>query len=156
MDAVTYPNAKTITFINENMIPLRLFFDARPWSVDFNIQWTPTIITLDQEGKEHHRTVGFLSPEELIPSLILGIGKLHFDATQLDDALRYFEKLSDYPTSDSTPEAIYWRGVSKFKSTHDPIALKEAYQHLETKYPSSEWTKRAYPYRLLESMREAA
>jgi len=152
MDAVTYPNTGIINFINENMIPLRLSFDAKPWSAEFIIQWTPTIITLDQEGKEHHRTVGFLSPEELIPSLILGIGKVYFDGSNFDKAAQNFEMLADYPNSNSTPEGIYWRGVSKFKNTHDPTALKETYQYLEAKYPSSEWAKRAYPYRLLEPL----
>jgi len=156
MGAVTYSNAGIIAFINENMIPLRLFFDEKPWSAKFNIQWTPTIITLDQEGKEHHRTIGFLSPEELIPSLILGIAKMYFDEGNLDNAARNFEKLADYPNSNSTPEAIYWRGVSKYKSTHDPTALKETYQYLEAKYPSSEWTKRANPYKLLEPLRTLA
>ena len=156
MDAVTYPNTGTIKFINENMIPLRLSFDAKPWSSEFNIQWTPAIIILDQEGNEHHRTVGFLSPEELIPSLILGIGKVYFNTGNLDKATQHFEMLADYPNSNSTPEAIFWRGVSKFKSTHDPIALKETYQYLEAKYPSSEWAKRAYPYRLLETLHKVA
>lgn len=156
MDTVTYPNTNIINFINENMIPLRLSFDAKPMSTEFNIQWTPTIITLDQEGNEHHRTVGFLSPEELIPSLILGIGKMYFDKGNLDKAARNFEKLTDYPNSNSTPEGIYWRGVSKYKSTHDPNALKDIYQYLEVKYPASEWTKRAYPYRLLETLHKVA
>ena len=156
MDTVTYPNTSIINFINENMIPLRLSFDAKPWSAEFNIHWTPTIITLDQEGNEHHRTIGFLSPEELIPSLILGIGKMYFDKGNLDKATRNFERLTDYPTSNFTPEAIYWRGVSNFKSTHDPNALKDTYQYLEVKYPASEWTKRAYPYRLLETLHKVA
>jgi len=69
MAAVTYPDAKVISFVSENMVPIQVLFDAKPLSVDFNVKWTPTLITLDTEGKEHHRTVGFLSPDELIPSL---------------------------------------------------------------------------------------
>jgi tetratricopeptide (TPR) repeat protein len=150
MDAVTYPDAKVIGFIGENMIPLRVQFDAQPLSADFKVKWTPTLVTLDSHGTEHHRTVGFLSPEELIPSLLLGIAKTYFEADRFDEALQNFEKLlAEYPKSDSAPEAIYLQGVCRYKSTHDAKPLKEAYEKLSAEYPSSEWTRRAYPYRLL-------
>lgn len=150
MGAVTYPDPKVIKFVNERMIPLQVRFDAQPIATDFNVKWTPTIITLDSRGKEHHRTVGFLASEELIPSLLLGIAKKHFDADQFNDALANMNQLlSGYPESDSTSEAIYLRGVSLYKSTHDPKPLKEAYEKLNARDPNGEWTKRAYPYRLL-------
>jgi tetratricopeptide (TPR) repeat protein len=150
MDAVTYPDAKVIGFISENMIPLRVQFDAQPLSADFKVKWTPTLVTLDSHGTEHHRTVGFLSPEELIPSLLLGIAKTYFEADRFDEALQNFEKLlAEHPKSDSAPEAIYLQGVCRYKSTHDAKPLKEAYEKLSAEYPSSEWTRRAYPYRLL-------
>ncbi len=150
MDAVTYPDHRVIEFIQSHMIPLRVPFDDKPLSADFNVKWTPTLVTLDPEGKEHHRTVGFLAPEELIPSLLLGIAKSHFDRERFDEALSTLDRLrTDYPNSDSAPEAIYLRGVSKYKSTHDPKPLKGAYEQLQARHPSSEWTKRAYPYRLL-------
>ena len=79
MDAVTYPETAVSNFIMEHLIPLRIAFDAQPHATDFNVVWTPTIITLDAEGNEHHRTTGFFSPEELIPSLKLGAGKTYFD-----------------------------------------------------------------------------
>lgn len=150
MDAVTYPEAKVIAFISENMIPLRVPFDAEPLCSDFNVKWTPTLITLDSHGKEHHRTVGFLSHEELIPSLLLGMAKSYFETDRFDEALKSIEKLLEqYPKSDSVPEAIYLRGVCGYKSTKDPKPLKEAYEKLSAEHPSSEWTKRAFPYRLL-------
>lgn len=150
MDTVTYPNDKVIEFIQKNLIPLRVAFDAQPWSPEFNVKWTPALIILDAEGKEHQRTVGFLPPEELIPSLLLGVAKSYFDREKFSEALSALDKiLTEYPKSDSAPEAIYLRGVCGYKSTHNPKPLKEAYEQLQTKYPSSGWTKRAYPYRLL-------
>lgn len=150
MAAVTYPNDKVVRFVNEKMIPLQVRFDALPISADFNVKWTPTIITLDSDGNEHHRTVGFLAPEELIPSLLLGIAKAYFDADIFDAALVNLNNLlSDYPGSDSSAEAIYLRGVCLYKSTHNPKPLKEAYEQLNARDPKGEWTKRAYPYRLL-------
>ena len=151
MAAVTYPDDKVISFINEKMIPLQVSFDAQPIAIDFNVKWTPTIITLDSNGREHHRTVGFLAPEELIPSLLLGIAKVYFDADQFDSALTILNKLiSEYPESNSTSEAIFLRGVSLYKNTHDAKPLKEAYETLNARDPKDGWTKRAYPYRLLK------
>jgi len=150
MDAVTYPDARVVSFIDENMIPFRVLYDAEPLSKDFNIKWTPTIITLDSGGLEHHRSVGFLEPDALISTILLGIAKVFFDTNRFDDALINLEKiLKDYPETNSAPEAIYMRGVSLYKNTDDPRELKEAYEKLRDKYPESEWAKKAYPYRLL-------
>lgn len=150
MDAVTYPDAKVAVFIDKKLIPLRISSDKKPQSEDFNIKWTPTLIILDQEGGERHRTVGFLAPEELISSLLLGIGKLHFDNDQLEDALLAFEEvLGSYAESSSAPEAIYLRGVCRYKIEKNSKILKEAYEKLKADFSTSEWTMRAYPYRLL-------
>jgi len=150
MGAVTYPDEKVEEFISKHVIPLQERSDAQPLATDFNVKWTPTLITLDSNGKEHHRTLGFLPPEELIPSLLLGIAKCHFDLERFAEALSSLDKLlADYPKSDSAPEAIFLRGVSRYKNTRDPKPLKEAYEKLQSEYPASEWTKRAYPYRLI-------
>lgn len=150
MDAVTYPESKVVSFIEENFIPLRLGFDSKPYSDTFNVKWTPTLITLSPEAQEHHRTVGFLGPEELIPSLLLGLGKYAFENDRFDEALARFEQLlAGYGRSDSAPEAIFLSGVCRYKRSHDAKPLKEAYEKLNGAFPDSEWTKRAYPYRLL-------
>ncbi|NIS75742.1 MAG: tetratricopeptide repeat protein, partial [Deltaproteobacteria bacterium] len=94
---------------------------------------------------------GFLSPEELIPSLYLGIGKACFDAGQFDKALEYFDNLlTEYPKSDFAPQTIYLQGVSRYKSQDRPQSLREAYERLKAEYPAGYWTNRAYPYRLIE------
>ncbi len=150
MDAVTYPDQKVINFINQHFVPLRIPSDAKPYAVDFNIHWTPSIIILDEEGREHHRTLGFLAPEELIPSLYLAIGKSSFDTENLDKAQVYFDNLlTEYPKSDFAPQGIYLQGVSRYKSTQNPQPLKRAYELLNAQHPASYWTKRAYPYRLI-------
>lgn len=150
MGAVTYPNEGVVEFIKKHMVPIQVLFDSQPLATNFNIQWTPAVITLDEEGKEHHRTIGFLSPEEFIPSLMLGIAKCHFDRERFSEAIAMIEGiLKDYPKSDAAPEAVYMRGVALYKSTHGGEHLKEAYKRLQSEYPSSEWAKRAQPYKLL-------
>lgn len=150
MDAVTYPQPEVVDFINKNVIPLQVASDAQPLAADFNIKWTPSLVTLGADGSEHHRTVGFLAPEELIPSLLLGIAKVHFDADRYSEAMLFLNRLlSEYAASDSTPEAVFLLGVCRYKSSSKPAPLKEAYEKLLAEYPDSEWTRRAYPYRLL-------
>jgi hypothetical protein len=150
MDAVTYPDNKVVRFIEENFIPLRVAHDSKPYSEKFNVKWTPTLIVLSPEDQEHHRTVGFLGPEELIPSLLLGLGKYYLENDHYDEAQVRFKQLIDgYGQSSSAPEAFFLIGVSNYKQSHDPMALKAAYEKLNVAFPDSEWTKRASPYRLL-------
>ncbi len=150
MDAVTYPNADVVAFIQDHVVPIRLPSDAKPEAGDFNVKWTPTLVILDTGGGEHHRTTGFLAPEQLIPMILLGIGKTHFEREQFPEAIAAMDRLlAGYSDSDAAPEAIFFRAVSRYKNTNDAQPLKQAYEELTTKYPSSEWARRAAPYRLL-------
>ncbi len=82
--------------------------------------------------------------------ILLGIGKTHFEREAFTEAITSLDTLlKDYSKNDSAPEAIYYRAVSQYKSTHNAEPLKETYEKLHAEYPSSEWTKGAAPYRLL-------
>ena len=107
MDTVTYPDPRTSEFVHRYMIPLRARTNSlAPWTARFVIEYTPTVITLDSDGEEHHRTVGFLPPEEFIPSLMLGIGKSHFDAREFTKARLILEwLLTEFPHSQAAPGA---------------------------------------------------
>jgi hypothetical protein len=149
MGAVTYPDTRVAEFVTSRMVPLQVLADSQ-LAGDFKVKWTPTIVVLDYYGKEHHRTVGFFPPEEFIPNLILGMGKIDFDTDQFNDAILNLDQLlARFPKSDAAPEAIYLRGVARYKSSQNAAPLKEAYEKLKADYPASEWTKRAEPYSLL-------
>ncbi|MGB6066034.1 MAG: tetratricopeptide repeat protein [Desulfomonilaceae bacterium] len=147
MDAVTYSNKKVAEFINANMIPVRVPHNQKPLTEEFKVKWTPTVITLDQDGKEQQRTIGFLPPSELIPSLMLGIGKTRLERGEFAQAIPELKEVSaKYPTSDSAPEAVFYLGVAQFKSTHDLKYLRQAYDKLAAQYPKSQWAMKASPY----------
>lgn len=152
MDKVTYSNAKVIEFIGENVVPVRIVApESQTLGRDFNLKRTPMWLILDSDGVEGHRAVGFFSPEDLISSMMLGIAKAQFDQGQFDAALSTLEKLfAEYPEDDSVPEAIYLRGGTLFRITRDRRHLKEMYEQLQADRPSSAWTKRAYPYGLIQ------
>jgi len=150
MDTVTYPNSKVIDFSAKYLVAVRILVNSKPLPQRFKVQWTPTLVLLDEEGEEHHRTVGFLAPEELLPSLMLGIGKSYFDRQKFSDAESILQRLiAEYPKSDAAPEATYYLGVSRYKRTDNAKELKKAVHELEKNFPQSEWTKRASVYHLL-------
>ncbi|HNQ46258.1 MAG TPA: thioredoxin fold domain-containing protein [Syntrophorhabdus sp.] len=149
MGAVTYPDLKVVEFVNEALVPLQLQADS-DLAEDFTVRWTPTLIILDQNGKEHSRTVGYIAPEEFVPAMLLGMAKMHFDLRQFDSMAQCLEKIINvYPWSLAAPEAIYYHGVCGYKTTHNAEPLKLAYERIAREYPYSEWVKRALPYRLL-------
>ena len=150
MDAVTYPEKSVIAFVNMQVVPLRVTSDSQPLAKDFNVKWTPVLAVLDENGSGHQQTLGFFPPEEFIPSVMLGISKVHFGHDRFDKTLATLHMLqADYPRSAPIPEAIYLEGVTRYKDSHEPKALKDAYEQLQADFPASEWTQRAYPYRLL-------
>ncbi len=150
METVTFPEKKVVDFVTENVIPLQVAHDQKPLSEEFNVKWTPTLVILDETGGEHHRTVGFLPPEELMASILLGIGKMHFDREEFKEAIEVLNRVVDeFGSTGAAPEAIFVRAVALFKSTNETSHLKNAYEVLSSKYPESEWAKRALPYRLL-------
>ncbi len=150
MDAVTYPSAMVVAFIEENLVPLRLPYNHEPLAGTFGVQETPCLILLDGDGIEHHRTTGFLPPEELIAAIQLGKAKILQDRGVFDEALKLLDLLlAEQPKSGSAPEALYQRGLCLYKSTHDSRYLKEVYEQLKKNYPDSDWTRRSARYRLL-------
>ena len=146
MDADTYPDKNVTEFITENFVPLRILFGEMPLSKKFKVKWTPTLIVLDTNGKEHYRIVGFTTAEELIPALLMGIAKTYFELDQLDQAILNMDKIiSEHHQSDQALEATYLRGVSGYKSTQDRSHLKQAYEELRNRYQQTERAKRLLP-----------
>jgi outer membrane protein assembly factor BamD (BamD/ComL family) len=113
----------------------------------YGVSWTPTILVLDADGKEHYRVVGYVPPEEFIPLFMVGKARWCLDTEQFAAAQATLEEmLSRCPHPRAAAEAIYFLGVSKYKMTHDPKPLRTAYDELKAKYPDSEWVRRAEPF----------
>jgi hypothetical protein len=151
MDAVAYPDQGVTAFISENLVPLRLPADDPKYGPKYRVKWTPTLLLLDGDGVEQYRTLGFYPPDELIPSLLLGMGKGCFNRPDRKAACGYFQRImKDYPKNPLAPEAIYLNGVSLYIETHDVGNLIAIYDRLDAEYPGSPWLTRALPYRLLK------
>jgi hypothetical protein len=107
MDTVTYSDSRTAGFVNRFMIPFRA--NAQSFGnlgATYGVQYTPTVITLDGDGKEHHRTVGFMDTKEFVPSLMLGVGKTDFSNNLIKRAIAMLDMvLIEYPRSGAAAEA---------------------------------------------------
>lgn len=151
MNAVAFPDPAVIDFVTKNLVPVRIPADDPELGPRYKIKWTPTLTILDGDGGEHYRTLGFYPPEELIPSLLLGIGKARFNQPDRPAACDCFEKiLAGYPASSLAPEALFLNGVSRYIETREVTNLIDIYDRLAADYPESPWLTRADPYRLLK------
>jgi Tetratricopeptide repeat len=140
-----YPDPRVDQLVRENFIPVRIQVRTNPQAMErFNVQWTPTIVLLGPDGKEHHRIEGFLDVEDFLAQLTLGLGKIAFARQEWDRAReRYGEVLARFPETDAAPEAQYWRGVTRYKATNDAAALGETARAFQERYADSTWAKKA-------------
>lgn len=151
MDAVAYPEPAVIEFVTQNLSPVRIPADDHKLAVEYRIKWTPSLLILDEKGVEHYRTLGFFWPQELIPSLLLGMGKAYFNKPDRAKAASCFNRIiEEYPKSFQIQEAIYMKGVSDYIATKNVANLIGIYDRLAAEYPNSQWAMRADPYSFLK------
>jgi len=75
---------------------------------------------------------------------MLGRAQLDFKQAKWPEAEKRFREIVEkLPKSDAAAEALYWAGVSKYKASHDPAALKETAKAFATRYTDSSWAKKA-------------
>lgn len=106
----------------------------------FEAVWTPTVLILDPGGKERWRIEGYLPKEEFRAQLELGLARVAFVQKQWAEAeRRYGEVLERYPNSKAAPEALYWRGVSRYSASKDHEVLGALPREFKERYPDSVW-----------------
>ena len=128
-----------------SFVPARAHIKEQPRTFErFAVQWTPTQLVLEPDGKERHRTEGFLPVDDFLAQLHLGLAKLDSGRQQYGEAVRRFRSVYEmFPTAGAAPEACYWVGVSAYKNTRNPEPLTETARLLKSKYPDSKWTRKA-------------
>jgi TolA-binding protein len=95
-------------------------------------------LILDPNGVERFRLEGYLPKDEFRAQLELGLARVAFMNKKWADAeSRYAAVLEKYPQSKSAPEALYWKGVSRYKVTNDHTVLGELPGLFQQKYPDS-------------------
>ena len=138
---------RVVKLITDAFIPVRIHVkeDAEAWKTvgtDLGVQWTPTILITDHGGVERHRIEGFLPAEDFLAQLALGLAKAAFSHGDFTDAEKRRSVVEAHPKTETAPEALYWAGVSRYKGTNDPTALKDARAFTE-RYQESSWAKKS-------------
>ncbi|HSV15159.1 MAG TPA: thioredoxin fold domain-containing protein, partial [Tepidisphaeraceae bacterium] len=110
----------------------------------YNAQWTPTVLILDADGEERHRIEGFLPADDFLSQIALGLAKSAFQRKDYGEAERRYREIVDrFPSSEAAPEALYWAGVSNYKATGDPSALRATTTAFGQRYQDTAWAKKA-------------
>lgn len=144
-----WPDERVVRFVNENFLPARVHVkddaeEFKRYGQKYNAQWTPTILLLDPNGEEQWRIEGFLPLEDFLGQLMLGRAQMDFKQGKWAEAEKRFREIVEkLPKSDAAPEALYWGGVSKYKASSDPAALKATAKAFTTRYKDSSWAKKA-------------
>ena len=144
-----YSQPDIAQLISDRFIPVRAHVkeDAAEFQrlgAMFDAEWTPTTLVIDTTPKERHRIEGFLPKEDFSSQLELGLAKAAFSAGRFDESERLFEDvLRKYPATDAAPEAQYWAGVSRYKSSGNASDLVAIRERFRTNYADSTWAKKA-------------
>jgi thioredoxin-related protein len=110
----------------------------------FGAVWTPTVLIMDSDGVERLRIEGYLPREEFRAHLEMGLARVTFMGKKWADAeRRYAEVVERYPDSKVAAEAVYWKGVSRYKQTNDHTVLGDVPEQLEEKYADTVWALKA-------------
>ncbi|MFI5331819.1 MAG: thioredoxin family protein [Desulfobaccales bacterium] len=98
MGAVTHPDERVARFISLNFVPVQVQTSNQMLMQRFAVSWTPTLLVLDSDGREHYRTWGFFSPEDLVATFLTAKGRWALGTDQLPEARALFEEvISCYP-----------------------------------------------------------
>ena len=144
-----YPDERVARIITENFIPARVHVkdqaaEFQRFGERYNAQWTPTTLFLDPDGIERHRIEGFLPNDDFLGQLMVGLGQLAFRGGDFATAERWFQRVVDtLANTDAAPEAQYWAGVSRYKSSGDGAALGATAKAFSERYQDSPWAKKA-------------
>lgn len=99
---------------------------------------------MDAGGIERVRNEGYLPKKEFQAWLAMGLARLSFVGKNWVEAEERFDTVVRlYPDSGVAAYSVYWRGVSRYKRTHNPADLSAVAGEFRLKYQESIWAKKA-------------
>ena len=102
---------------------------------------------MDPDGKERWRLEGYLPKEEFRANLEMGLARLALARKDWTDAEQRFSAVAEnYPDTKYAPQAVYYRGVSRYSASHDGSELGNTAKALAERYPDSDWRLRSLPW----------
>ena len=103
---------------------------------------------MDDAGVERYRIEGYLPKDWFRARLEMARARIDFMRKKFGDAEKLYARIAEeHGDIGIAAEAIYWRGVCRYKATNDHMVLGEGAQELAAKFPGDEWTLRSLPWR---------
>jgi hypothetical protein len=149
MDAVTYPDPRVSQLLDERFVPIKLTItEDKPATQqamrDYSLVWTPTLVFLDENGRELRRSVGYLPPNEMVAELEMGLGTYFLAHEKFGEAYDCFQRVvRNSPDSQHVAEAMYWSGMARYKRDDDQNGLAQHWHELRDRFPDSAWWQKA-------------
>lgn len=105
------------------------------------------MIVMDPEGNERRRLEGYLPKDDFHAFLKMGLARVAFARKEWSDAEKWFSDVAgNHARSIYAPQAIYYRGVSKYSASHDHHELANTAATLIEQFPATEWQLRSIPW----------
>jgi outer membrane protein assembly factor BamD (BamD/ComL family) len=102
---------------------------------------------LDIDGKERSRLEGYFPKEEFFAHLKMGLARLALTRKDWTNAAERYDDIANaHSDSIYAPQAIYYRGVSRYSSSHDHNDLGNTATELKENYDGNEWQIRSIPW----------
>jgi len=148
MDAVTYPDARVASFLDDNFNSIRVNMKEPQEAMRDLLRavkppWGPTFVFLGARRVELRRYVGWLAPNEFIAELNVALGMNDLIRRRFEEAYAHFRaSCVDELRNGIAPEALFWAGAAKYKIGGKP-ALREVWDELVARFPDSTYARRA-------------
>ncbi len=131
--------------ILEHFIPVSINITSQPLLFRrFGAIWTPSVVFLDTEGIECWRSEGYLTRSEFHAQVRMALARTSAMHKRWRDAEeRYSIVIEDHSDTSAVPEALYWRGVSRYRQGKDHLVLEEMADEVTRRFPASVWAIKA-------------
>ena len=142
---MTYLDRQVADLLNHQYIPVQVDIEEADDLADrYQALWTPNLNLIDERGIRFYHVVGWLPPSELTAMLKTARGYFFLSGKKYADAVPIFKEVFDeFPRSIFAPEALYFKGVSQYKGSHNVENLKEDWTTLQRFFPDSEWAMKS-------------
>ena len=142
---MTYPDDQVAEMLNQHYIPVQVDIEKSAKLADrYQALWTPNLNVIDHRGRRVYEVIGWLPPSEFAAMLQIGRGYFLLKRKKFEEAAPLFGNVIDrYADSTFAPEAMYFKGVSRYMATHEVDELKTAWTELQSRYPDSEWAMKS-------------
>ena len=102
---------------------------------------------MDSQGVERYRIEGYLPKDWFHARLEMGLARIAFMHKKFADAEKLYGGIVDrYTNLALAAEAVYYRGVCKYKTTNDHVVLGEVAKELAENFSGNEWQVKSLPW----------